>query len=360
MASNTYAKSPEGLMGAIPLGQAGLFQNTMDSLSPVNQSMLRYILAHLPDDQFVAIINRLRSASPGRLQYYVYILGAHDSTKDKPNQTIPDGTSYRQKCNDAGVLSAEELRTGFQKLPKEIRDTIESVFIKSTLAPGCIFPDQAPDLNGTHFFFGEHFEQTKYEVLLGLNRANYLLHGVQFWSNLFVIGNGPAYQSMRWLRRMHTDVQARIRKVYISLSKDDEPQRPGTSVEYIPWASYHEGAVYDPLQLMHNFDNQTHNFNVSLMWTWREKLLCLEHLELENLIIDVRDAFDFDGRLLGEEFMRVRLRYTKKPQNVKIIASNDALAATLLSVLGLECSVKFNDKTTEALKTSTRLTTTGT
>ena len=348
-------------MRAIPQGQAGLFQNTMDSLSPRNQSMLRYTLAHLPDDQYAAIINRLRSALPRRLQYYVYILGAHESIKDKPDKTITLGTSQRQKGNNACVLSAEELRTGFQKLPKEIRDVIESVFIKSTLAPGCIFPDQAPDLNGKHFFFGEHFEQTKYEVLLGLNRANYLLHGFQFWSNLFVIGKGPAYESMRWLRRMHTDVQARIRKVYINLSRDDEPQIPGTSAEYIPWASYHGGPVYDPLELMHTFDNHTHNFNVSLMCTWREKLLCLEQLELENLIIDVRDAFDFDGRLLGEDFMRVRLRYTKKPQNVKIIASNDALAATLLSVLGSEYSVKITDKTTETcLTTSSRLTTTGT
>ena len=319
-------------MSAIPHIQASLFQNTMDSLSSANRAILRCTLANLPDDRFVAVINHLTSSLPERLRHYVYILGAHDGTKAKPSKTIADGTIQRQKANKDSVLSSEELRVGLQKLPKEIRDAIKSALIKSALAPGFIFPDQTPGLNGKHFFFGEYFEPTKYEVLLGLNRADYLLYGSQFWSNVFVIGSGPALYSLGWLRRMHEDVQSRLRKVYINLSRDDKPKRAETNAEYMAWASYHEGVDYDPLELMHNFDNDAVGCNATLRWRWHEKMFDLRDLKLENLIIDVRDAFGLDDSFLGEDFMRIVPRFVEKPQSVKVIANDEASAAILLSM----------------------------
>ena len=317
-------------MSALPQGHASLFQNTMDSLPPLNQAVLRRTLARLADDRFVAIINHLTAALPGHLRHYVYILGALNSTKAEPSKTIAGGTVQQQKANDASVLSGEELRAGFQKLPKEIRDAIETAFIESTLTPGFIFPDQAPGLNGKHFFSGDYFEPTKYEVLLGLNRANYLFHGFHFWSNYFVIGKGPACDSMRWLGRMHDDARAKIRNVYISLSRDDEPERSETRAEYMSWAYHHH--VYDPLGLMLNFDREAVHFNALLKWRWLEKVWSLRHLKLENLIIDVRDAFGLDDSFLGDVFMRLVPHFYQKPQSVKVIANNDAWAAALLSM----------------------------
>ena len=319
-------------MSAIPQGQASLFQHTVDTLSPVNQAVLRCTLAHLPDDRYVAIINRLASAIPGKLRHYVYILGAHDSAKPRPKITMTDGNVQRQKANDASVLSGEELRAGLRKLPKEICDAIESAFIKSTLAPGFIFPDQAPGPNGKHSFNGEYFEPTRYEVLLGLNRANYQLHSFQFWSNFFVVDAGTEYNSLDWLDRMHEDVQAKIRNVYISPSRDDMDKKAKTGAEYKAWASHLRGAVYDPLKLMHDFDRETIRLKDTLMMTWHRKMWYLKYLELENLIIDVRDAFGLDDSFLGDDFMHLMPPFTRKPQSVKVIANDDASAASLLSI----------------------------
>ena len=329
---NTDTKSPEDLTSAIPQGQASLFQDMMDGSSPVNGVVLRCTLARPPEDRFLATINHVTSALPGHLRHNNYVLGAHDSTKAKSSEPITDGTVQRQNANDAAILSGEELRAGFQKLPKEIRDEIESIFIKSTLAPGFIFPDQAPGPNGKHFFIGEYFEPTNYEVLLGLNRANYLLHGPQFWSNFFVIGNGPAHDSMRWLRRMHKDVRAKIRKVYISLSRDDKPGKGDTSEENRAFAAYSRGADYDPLELFYNFDSHTVDCETALRWGWIAKLSCLDHLKLENLILDVRDALSFDNNFLRHCFRHIVPFLFKKPQSVKVIANDDASAAALLSM----------------------------
>ena len=318
-------------MSAIPQHQASLFQNTMNSLSPWNRSVLRDTLARLSDDQFAAIINRLTYAMPERLRHYVCILGAHDSLRGRPKIITTERTVQRPNANDASVLSSEELRLGLQKLPKEICDAIESAFIKDTLAPGFIFPDQAPGPDGKHLFFGRSFEPTRYEVLLGLNRENYLVHGAQFWSNLFVIGKGPARSSMRWLERMHDDVKAKVRNVYISLSRDDNPQRPDSMAECLGWASDH-GGILDPVGSMQHFDNAVVDFNTALQYRWYQKMVCLEHLKLERLIIDVRDAFGLDDTFVGLSFMRTMPFFVNKPQSAKIIANDDASAAAMLSV----------------------------
>ena len=328
---NSDTKSPEDLTSAIPQDHASLFQNMMDGSSPVNGAVLRCTLAHPPEDRFVATISHSTSVLPGHLRHHDYVLGAHDSTKAISSEPVNDGTIQRQNANDAAILSGEELRAGLRKLPKEICDAIESAFIKSTLAPGFIFPDQAPGPNGKYSFNGEYFEPTRYEVLLGLNRANYLLRGSQFWSNFFVIGNGPAHDSMRWLRRMHKDVRAKIRKVYISLSRDDKPGEGDTSEKNRAFAAYSQGADYDPLDLMYNFDNHTVNYETALRWGWIDKLSCLQHLKLENLIIDVRDASGLDDSFLDNYFMYMAPRFTK-PQSVKVIANDDASAASLLSI----------------------------
>ena len=319
-------------MIAIPQSQAILFKSIMDSLSPVNQAVLRCTLAHLPDDRFNAINMHLKSASPGHLRHYIYILGAHDSTNPKPSKTIAYDSFQQQKANDARVLSSEQLRVGFQKLPKEIRDAIESAFIKSALTPGFVFLDRAPGPNGKHFFLGNYFEPTKYEVLLGLNRATYQLHGRSFWSNYFVVGNGPASYSMHSLRRMHKDVRAKIRKVYISLSRDDKPNRAAHGAEYIASNSYHQGVVSDPVELMHKFDTDTVRLNARIKWRWCEKMMYLSHLQLENLIIDVRDAFGVDDSFLGDSFMPKVPQFSKKPQKVEILANDDETAVALLSM----------------------------
>ena len=316
-------------MSALPQGHANLFQITMDSLSPVNQAVLRRTLARLPDDRFIALINHLTAALPGHLRHYVHILG--DGTKARPGKAIAGGTVQRQKANDASVLSSEQLRAGLQKLPKEIRDAIQTAFIKSTLTPGFIFPDQAPGPNGKHFLCGDYFEPTKYEVLLGLNRANYLFHGLHFWSNYFVIGKGSTCDSMRWLGRMHGGARAKIRNVYISFSRDDQPVRSKTLAEYMAWASHRD--LYDPLDLMLSFDSQAIHFNALLKWKWLEKVWSLRHLKLENLIIDIRDSFGLDDSFLGEDFMRLVPHFSQKPQIVKVIANDDAWAAALLSMV---------------------------
>lgn len=318
-------------MSAIPQHQAILFQNTMNSLSPWNRSLMRDTLARVSDDRFVAIINHLSFAMPQRLRHYVCILGSHDSTRGRPKIDTTEPTVQRPNANEASVLSSEELRLGLQKLPKELCDAIESAFIKDTLAPGFIFPDQAPGPDGKHLFFGSSFEPTRYEVLLGLNRENYLVHGAQFWSNLFVIGKGPAWFSMRWLERMHDDVKAKVRNVYISLSRDDNPERSNSRAEYLARASDH-GGILDPLGSMQLFDSEVVDFNTTLQNRWYRKMMCLKHLKLERLIIDVRDAFGLDDTFVGLSFMRTMPPFVNKPQSAKIIANDDALAAAMLSV----------------------------
>lgn len=329
---NTYPKTCEDVMGALSQYKANLMQDVIQDLPPTNQVILNCTLAHMADDQFDTLICRFTNSEPGRLRHYIYILAAYWKGKFTPRKTSDQKHSNQPGSGGTNDLSAEAIRHGLEKLPKELRQATEAMLVDSTLYADFIFPDQAPGPNGKHFFFGNYYEPPKYEILLALNRENYAWHGPQFWENFFVVGRGSECGSMRWLQRLDKAVQRKIQKVYISLdSRDLTGEALSSETEHRSWICYQRGAIYDPLELLDEFDQECNEVAERLSAIWYFKLETLTSLGLKCLVVDLRHAVGLDGSCLGGPFMSIAPSFgMNKPDSVKILAEDDGLAAEIL------------------------------
>ncbi|KAG6991350.1 hypothetical protein G7Y79_00053g088330 [Physcia stellaris] len=286
----------------------------------------------MADTQFETLIRRFANSESGRLRHYIYILGAYWKDKFPPRKTCEQKHSDQPARDGPNDLSAEALRHGLEKLPKELQQATEAMLIESTLYPDFIFPDQAPGPNGRHFFLGNYYEPPKYEILLALNRENYAWHGPQFWDNFFVVGRGGEGRSLRWLQRMDKDARRKIRKVYLSLDARDLTGEELTSdAERRSWICYQRGAIFDPISMMEEFDQECNRVAERLCAIWYFKLEILASLKLESLVVDVRDAVGLDGSCLAGPFMGSAPSFGRnRPNSVEILAEDDELAAEIL------------------------------
>ena len=330
--SERHPKTCDDIRKALPKDKANLMQDVIRDLPLTNQVILNCTLAHMANSQFDALIQRFANSEPGRLRHYIYIPGAYWKDKSRLRKTSDHNHSDQPGRDGANDFSAEAIRSGLEKLPEEIRQIIEAMLIDSTLTPDFIFPDQTPGPNGKHLFLGNYYEPTKYQILLALNRENYAWHGPQFWDNYFVVGRGMERHSMRWLQRMDKDLQRKVRKVYISLdSRDITGEELSSETERMAWICYQQGAVYDPIKLMNEFDQECSVVFERLVAIWYFKLETLTSLELESLVVDVRNAVGLDGSDIGALFMNNRPRFgVAIPDNVKIYADDDEEAAEML------------------------------
>ena len=334
---NNYPKPLEDLLKLIGEQKKDLCRKAINSLPLEHQVVLKCTLAHLEDGKWAALVIRLASASSEQIRHYVNILGAYYSGA-KQQQPTPAVKRPEPRVemlnNERSELSGSELRAFLDRLPVELHNGIVDTFLEYTLEPDFVFPDQEPGPNGLHEFHGHFYAPTKYEVLLGLNRANFDFHGSQFWENYFVVGRGDKSQTMNWLHRMKPDIQAKLQNVYINLASADlDIDETGTSAEYMAWTCYHQGTFEDPLDLMSDFDQEANRHNGRLMSLWWRKLWEFRNIGLKNLVIDVRGAYGIDGGFLGERFMTGCFVFgRKRPENVKILAESEEVAARLLSM----------------------------
>ena len=334
---NNYPKPLEDLLKLIGEQKKDLCRKAINSLPLEHQVLLKCTLAHLEDGKWAALVIRLASASSEQIRHYVNILGAYSSRKRQPQPTpAVKGQEPRAKRVKDGrsELSGSELRALLDRLPVELHNRIVDTFLEYTLEPDFVFPDQEPGHNGLHEFHGHFYAPTKYEVLLGLNRANFDFHGSQFWENYFVVGRGDKSQTMNWLHRMKPDIQAKLQNVYINLASADlDIGEAGTSAEHMAWTCYHQGTFMNPLGLMSDFDREADRHDIRLMGLWWRKLWEFRNIQLKNLIIDVRGAYGMDGGFLGELVMSGCCVFgQKRPEKVKILAESEEVAAHLLSM----------------------------
>ena len=296
-------RSPEDLKSLLRERQAESFQNALDSLPPWSRSVLECTLTHLSDSKWSNLVWRMHSISVERLAHYTDILGAHHPQASRECKVSKAYENLHKTIDIPTQLSGDEIRSGFGRLPLELRYKIEDDFIKSSLAQEFFFPDQKPGTNGLHEFHGEFFEPMKYEVLLGLNKATYEMYRSKFWESYFVIGPGPAIDSMQWLQRMPKSVQKRVQKVYISLDTIDFAYDEKNGVKFRAWELYQrEKVVNDPIRLMQEHDREMSLYEHQLWKLWECKLELLAELDLKILAIDIRNAGSIDGMELAYMF----------------------------------------------------------
>lgn len=301
---NPKSRSPEDLKSLLEEHQAESFQNALDSLPPWSRNVLQCTLTHLSDSKWIKLFTRMHSISVERLAHYTDILGAYHPQPPRERKVRKTYQNLHKTAGTPTQLSGDEIRSAFGRLPLELRHKIEDDFIKSSLAQDFFFPDQNPGTNGLHEFHGEFFEPMKYEVLLGLNKATYDLHSSKFWNSYFVIGPGPATDSMQWLQRMPKSERKRVQKVYISLDTIDFAFDEKNGVKYRAWELYQrEKIVDDPIRLMQEYDLEMSLYHHQLWNIWKCKLDLLAELDLKVLAIDIRNAGSVDGINLASKFV---------------------------------------------------------
>ena len=279
---------------------------------------------------------RMSVASPERLHHYTNILSGHLPSDMRERIACP--TWHHQAPPKAAViptqLTVDELRSGLERLPTELRLQIEENFIQSCVGQDFIFPDQKPGINGFHEFQGELFEPMRYETFLCLNKANYHWHSPQFWDSYFVVGPGPASDSMQWLQRMAKSVRNRVQKVYISLDIIDYNFDEMRAAEYRSWITPRDDV--DVLGLFDKYDRETASHNIRLRDIWRCKLKTLTELKLKSLVIDLRNARGVDGSYMASRVWLYMPRFGKnKPEEIKILADRDELASFYMEAFNM-------------------------
>lgn len=311
------ARSPQRLKVFLKEVQAESFQNALDALPPWSRNVLGDTLANLTNSRWNRLIGKMSFASPERLAHYTNILGAYFPQPPRGRQVKKTDQDLHKATGTPAPPSGDELRSRFRRLPLELRHKIEYHFIQSSLAQDYVFPHQQPGPNGLHIFQGKFFEPTKYEVLLGLNKASYECYTPQFWDSYFVIGPGSAADSMQWLERMPPNVRNRVQKVHISLDTIDLPFDQKSGVEFRTWERYQREKVIDddPVRLLEEYDRETSLYELQRRDLWKYKLGLLAKLNLKTLVVDIRNAGSIDG---------YRLAYwSKSHSQVKVLGDDD-------------------------------------
>lgn len=107
-------------------------------------------------------------------------------------------------------------------LPSELYDQIFVSVLDVSFRPGKIFPQQDPTCYGYHCMYGRHYADPEPTVFLALSKALYPGIREECWSgNTWVIGAGPPFYTVEFLKNIPESMRDMIRSVHITFTAED-------------------------------------------------------------------------------------------------------------------------------------------
>ncbi len=304
--------------------QRALLTDAIATMPDAHVYRLKTLLARLPDDRYLRVVDILENASKCQLNHYLVVCGTtRDFTPaDKASsnnggdivnnvgemiRTVPKNEQYIP-----AVLSGKEwleLQDRIWKLPAELQMEIEEKLYEAAFCPGKIFPHQFPRANGKFRDEDRFYDPPAPRVFSALNRKTYAKYHREFWSgNTFVIGTGDASSTMGFLSGDRPDSAAKaIRSIELRFTTKDCGYDASLEAILDGTVTPHDvSKKIDMLDMIEEYQAEAPNAANELYRTSFKKLRILaQHQGLEalsDLTLDFTQAHGLDGVFLGVEF----------------------------------------------------------
>lgn len=184
-----------------------------------------------------------------------------------------------------------DLQRAVQNLPLDLNLLIRDTMFNDIFGPGkeIIFPYEGP----TYLQHSRALDRKLYEKY----------SSIYYCQNIWVIGKGSVGGLIETNEGATPTVLSKIKKVTLKWTWRDAmnsaPTRPFVQ-EYVESEMNKGGAErFDNLEVMEKFARICLDVEDELLRTWSYKLYELGALQLNNLVIDAREAFAPDGEFLG-------------------------------------------------------------
>lgn len=343
------------LLSSLPKHQSNLAMDFLAKISIEDLVLIKSRLAALSVERYCELAkqlgdNDLENLTGRRLLQYLkfFTLRARDparpwDVKVCDRAVVSDEASRNQRAAvseeralDCSSTPKEQVMCRLARLPGEIKDMILVKYFEAVFLPGEIEPGFILHVWGDHFFGNDYlyhhgedlgrFFPELYEEYKGRYwRENTFVSVWGIWrkrtsailtSSPQVFHAGQRGKQFELMHGLQYECQDNIRSIRLVLEVKDARYKRG---------GYYDDR-YDLLSNLGDFRSNSQHNELHLLSTWLELAGLLFRLNLDSLVLDMRDSYSPNGGFLGMQFARLSRFRNGIPPHFEVLAPSSTMA----------------------------------